>query len=163
MLDRIRSVLVIMEEGSINRAATRLGISQPTLTRQLQSFEAEVGAPLFERGSWGVRPTDLAYRLRETMVPVIRAYDQAWAEITAHAQGRQTQLRIGYLGLSVARCLTPVLGRFRKSYPEIKLWLFDQTPEEQLQARRRRDRVPEMSRPEDRYRLHPNRKLRLSD
>jgi DNA-binding transcriptional LysR family regulator len=139
MLDRIRSLLVVMEEGSLNRAATRLGVSQPTLTRQLQSFEAEVGASLFERGSWGVRPTDLGYRLREKMLPVLRAYDLAWAEITAHAQGRQTQLRVGYLGLSAARYLTPALGKFQEAYPEIKLWLFDQTPQEQLEALRAGD------------------------
>lgn len=139
MLDRIRTVLVVMEEGSINRAAARIGISQPTLTRRLQSFEQELGAPLFERGSWGVRPTDLAYRIRERMVPVIKDCDQAWAEITAQAHGRQSQLRIGYLGLAAARYLTPVLGQFQESYPEIKLWMFDQTPDEQLQALRAGD------------------------
>lgn len=136
MIVRIRSVLVVMEEGSINRAAARLGVSQPTLTRQLQAFEQEAGAPLFERGTWGVRPTDVAYQLREKMRPVIKAYDLAWADVTAFAQGRKTQLRIGYLGLSAARYLTPALGRFREEHPQIKLWLFDQTPKEQLSALR---------------------------
>jgi len=139
MLDRIRSILVIIEEGSINRAAARLGISQPTLTRQLQSLEAEVGAPLFERGSWGVRPTDLGYELREKMLPVIRSLDLAWAGMTAHARGRKTQLRVGYLGLSAAKFLNPVLEKFQQAYPEIRLWLFDQTPREQLQALRSGD------------------------
>ncbi|MCB1124853.1 MAG: LysR family transcriptional regulator [Verrucomicrobiae bacterium] len=136
MLDRIRSVLVVLEEGSINRASTRLGVSQPTLTRQLQLIESEVGAELFERGPWGVRGTDLAYRLRERMLPVLRDYDLAWAEITAHARGRRSQLRVGYLGLSAARFLTPVLGRFREAHPETRLCLFDQTPQEQLEALR---------------------------
>ncbi len=139
MLDRIRTILTIMEEGSLNRAATRLGVSQPTLTRQIHAFEAEAGAPLFERGSWGVRPTDLAYRLREEMAPVLKAYDLAWAEITAHASGRQSQLRIGYLGLAAGRYLTPVLGKFQEAHPGVKLWLFDQTPSEQLQALRAGD------------------------
>ncbi|MCB1064272.1 MAG: LysR family transcriptional regulator [Verrucomicrobiae bacterium] len=136
MLDRIRSILVIMEEGSINRAAARLGVSQPTLTRQLQSLEMEIGASLFERGSGGVRPTDLAYQLRKKMLPVLRSCDLAWAEITAHARGRTTQIRIGYLGLSAARFLTPVLAKFQEAYPEIRLWLLDQTPQEQLDGLR---------------------------
>ena len=136
VIDRIRSILIVMEEGSINKAATRLGIAQPTLTRHLQSLEAEVGAPLFDRETRGVRPTDLAYGLREAMFPVIKNYDQAWADLKAHAQGRQTQLRVGYLGLSAARYLTPILKRFRNSHPDIQLWLFDQTPEEQLDALR---------------------------
>lgn len=125
-----------MEEGSLNRAAARLGVSQPTLTRQLQSLEQEAGGPLFERCTDGVRPTDLGYRLKEKMLPVLRAYDTAWAEVLAHAQGRQSQLRIGYLALAAARFLTPVLARFQEAYPEIKLWLFDQTPQEQLTALR---------------------------
>lgn len=136
MLERIRTVLVIMESGSLNQAAVRLGVSQPTLTRQLQALEAEVGAPLFERGSSGVLPTDLAFCLRERMGPLVKDYDFAWAQVIARAQGRQTQLRIGYLGLSAARFLTPVLGRFQEAHPDIKLWLFDQTPKEQLAALR---------------------------
>lgn len=139
MLDHLRAVLIIMEEGSLNRAAARLPVSQPTLTRQLQAIEQELGAPLFERGSQGVRPTDLAYRLRETMTPVIKSYDRSWAELTAHAHGRQSQIRVGYLGLSAARFLTPVVGRFREMHPDVRLWLFDQTPQEQLQALRNGD------------------------
>ena len=54
--------------------------------------------------------------------------------VAAHAQGRQSQLRVGYLGLSAARFLTPALERFRAAHPDVKLWLFDQTPEEQLRS-----------------------------
>lgn len=125
-----------MEEGSLNRAATRLRVSQPTLTRQLQAIEQELGAPLFERGSQGVRPTDLAHHLRDTMTPVIGAHDRAWAELTARAHGRQSQIRVGYLGLSAARFLSPVVGPFRELHPDVRLWLLDQTPREQLQALR---------------------------
>jgi len=139
MLDQLRAVLVIMEEGSVNRAAARLRISQPTLTRQLQATEQELGAPLFERESQGVRPTDLAHHLRKTMTPVIKSYDRAWAELTAHAHGRQSQIRVGYLGLSASRFLTPVLGQFQEAHPDVRLWLFDQTPQEQLQALRNGD------------------------
>lgn len=134
MLQRIRTVLIVMDCGSLNQAATRLGVSQPTLTRQLQALEQEIGGALFERDSTGVRPTDLAFTLRDSMVPVLKAYDLAWAQVIAHAQGRESQLRIGYLGLAAARFLTPVLGKFQEAYPDIELWLFDQTPKEQLAA-----------------------------
>lgn len=136
MLDRLRAILVIMEEGSVNRAAARLRVSQPSLTRQLQATEQELGAPLFERTSQGMRPTDLAYQLRDAMVPVIKGYDHAWAKLTAHAHGRQSQIRVAYLGLSAARFLTPVVGRFHEAHPDVRLWLFDMTPQEQLQALR---------------------------
>lgn len=132
----LRTFLAVMEEGSVNRAAQRLGVAQPTISRQIQALEQEVGGQLFERGAWGVRPTDLGFKLREEMAPVLREYDRAWAEVTANAQGRHTQLRIGYLGLAAARFLNPALTRLRAEFPALKLWLFDQTPGEQLEALR---------------------------
>ncbi|WP_221029141.1 LysR family transcriptional regulator [Actomonas aquatica] len=132
----LRTFFAVMEEGSVNRAAARLGVAQPTLSRQIQALEQEVGGSLFERGTWGVRPTDLGFKLREMMLPVLRAYDQAWAEVAAHAKGRHTQLRVGYLGMAANRFLNPALARLREEYPDIKLWLFDQTPVEQLKALR---------------------------
>jgi DNA-binding transcriptional LysR family regulator len=132
----LRTFMAVMEEGSVNRAAARLGVAQPTLSRQIQALEQEVGGPLFERGAWGVRPTDLGFKLRETMMPVLNAYDQAWADVVAHARGRHTQLRVGYLGMAANRFLTPALDALRGEFPDLKLWLFDQTPAEQLKALR---------------------------
>ncbi len=132
----LRTFLAVMEEGSMNRAAARLGVAQPTLSRQIQALEQEVGGPLFERGSWGVRPTDLGFKLREVMAPVLKSYDQAWADVAAHARGRHTQLRVGYLGLAANRFLSPAVNRLREEFPDLKLWLFDQTPAEQLKALR---------------------------
>ncbi|MCF3649027.1 LysR family transcriptional regulator [Synoicihabitans lomoniglobus] len=132
----LRTFLAVIDEGSVNRAAARLGVAQPTLSRQIQALEAEVGGQLFERGSWGVRPTDLGFKLRESMAPVVKAHDQAWADVTAYAHGRHTQLRVGYLGLAATRFLTPALTHLRQEFPDLKLWLFDQTPMEQLAALR---------------------------
>jgi len=134
MLDRIRNLLVIMEEGSMNRAANRLGIAQPTLSRQIQSLEQELGGLLLDRGPWGVRPTDLGYKTKSSIQPVIRSFDLALAEVHAEARGRKTQLRVGYLGLSAARYLNPALALLRAEFPDLRVWLLDQTPGEQISA-----------------------------
>jgi len=136
MIRLLRTFLVVMEERSLNRAAQRMGVAQPTLSRQIQSLEQELGAPLFERGSWGLRPTDLGFRFKESMLPVVRAYDEAWANVTATAKGRSSQLRIGYIGSTANSFLNPALAKLRDAFPETKLWLFDQTPAEQLEALR---------------------------
>ena len=45
-MDRIRALLTVIEEGSVNRAAVRLRISQPALSRQMQALENELGGKL---------------------------------------------------------------------------------------------------------------------
>jgi len=133
MLDRIRSFLTVLEEGSLNRAAKRLGIAQPTLSRQIQSLEQEIGGPLFDRETSGMRPTDLGFRTRDLLRPVLQQYDLAWDELRNYSGGSPNSLRVGYLGLSAARFLNPALAALKQEFPELKLLLFDLVPAEQLQ------------------------------
>lgn len=136
MLDRIRSLIVVMEEGSVNRAARRMGVAQPTLSRHIQSLEQELGAPLFERGVWGMRPTGFGFFVRDSFAPLLQQYDSARAEAFAYVQGRQKQLRIGYIGLAASRFLNPALAKLRREFPGLRLLPFDLTPADQLKALR---------------------------
>ena len=58
MLEKLRLFLVVLEEGSLRRAADRLRISQSAITRQMQSLELELGGRVLERTSAGVRSTN---------------------------------------------------------------------------------------------------------
>jgi DNA-binding transcriptional LysR family regulator len=136
MLREIRSLLVVMDEGGVNQAAARLGLSQPTVSRHIFALEAEWGGKLFERGARGMRATSLGFFVREKFAPLLRDWDLANAETLAHAGGRHGQLRIGFIGSAAARHLNPALARLKHEYPAIKLFLFDQTPHEQLNALR---------------------------
>ena len=61
---RLKTFLAVCETGSLSRAAERLHISQPALTRRIQELESEYGAVLFERAKKGMTPTEAGRSLR---------------------------------------------------------------------------------------------------
>ncbi|HEY9250034.1 MAG TPA: LysR family transcriptional regulator, partial [Rariglobus sp.] len=63
----MKSFFAIVEQGSLNKAAERLRVSQSTLTRQMQSLEQEVGGALLERSPGGVALTATGHALAEKM------------------------------------------------------------------------------------------------
>jgi DNA-binding transcriptional LysR family regulator len=136
MIDRISALLVVVEEGSINRASLRLRVTQPALSRRIKSLEEEVGGRLLERESSGVKPTGLGHTLIRTMAPVLESYGAALAEVRREARGLRSELRIGYLVSAGQVVLTPALERLRKSHPDLKLKLHDMSPREQIDALR---------------------------
>jgi DNA-binding transcriptional LysR family regulator len=137
MLAQLRSFLVVVEEGSLNRAATRLRVSQSALSRQMQALEAEVGGRLLERTTAGVSPTDAGHTLAASMRPVLAAHDAAMAEARRLARGQREQLRIGYLVSAAQTYLNPALATLRQSHPGVKVKLLDLSPGEQIAALRR--------------------------
>ena len=137
MLELFRSFLVVLREGSLNRAAAALHVTQPSLTRQMQSLEAQIGAPLLERQPSGVKPTALGLAMTEQLEPVLERYDAALADLRRDARGQNLDLRIGYLAAAAHAFLTPALAELRAEHPEAKVKLLDLSPGEQIAALRR--------------------------
>ncbi len=136
MIDRIRALLTVIEEGSVNRAAVRLRITQPALSRQMKLLESEVGGKLLERETSGVKPTGLGHVLVKSMSPVIASYEAALADARRQARGMGGALRIGFLISAAQSILSPALERLRKTNPGLKLKLHDMSPKEQINALR---------------------------
>ncbi len=135
-LDLLRSFFAIVEQGSLNKAAERLRVSQSTLTRQMQSLEQETGGALLERGPGGVALTAIGHELLERMRPLVAQFDEALAEVRRRARGQSATLRVGYL-MSAAGCyLNPALAAVRRAHPEVKVAMRDLSPGEQIAALR---------------------------
>jgi len=137
MLVQLRSFLVVIDEGSLNRAATRLRMSQPALSRQMQALENEVGGRLLERSATGVSLTDAGYAFAERTRRFLADYDTAVAEARRLARGQKELLRIGYLVSAAQRLLNPALATLRRVHPEVKIRLLDLSPGEQITALQR--------------------------
>jgi DNA-binding transcriptional LysR family regulator len=74
-LSELRSLVLAAESGTIGRAALRLHVSQPTLSKRLQALEQHVGTQLFERSQHGVVLTPAGRRLYEHAKPLVTAAD----------------------------------------------------------------------------------------
>ncbi len=138
MLTQLRAFFVVIEEGSLSRAAARLHQSQPSLTRQMHALEDEVGGRLFERTYAGVQLTAAGHLLAGTMRPALAAYDRAMAEVSQLLRhGARRTLRVGYLVSAAQAYLDPALTALRRTHPEVKVMLHDLFPSEQIELLRR--------------------------
>src|SRR5687767_14136118 len=137
MLAQLRSFLVVLEEGSLNRAAVRLRLSQPALSRQMQALEREVGGRLLERTTAGVSPTGAGHALGSSIRAVLADYDAAMADARRLSRGERAQLRVGFLLSAASAYVNPALAALRKTHPKVKVRLLDLSPGEQIVALRR--------------------------
>jgi DNA-binding transcriptional LysR family regulator len=137
VLAQLRAFLIALEEGSLNRAATRLRMSQSALSRQMQALEAEIGGALLERTTTGIRPTDAGHALANSLPNVLAEYDAAIAEARRLARGQRDLIRVGYLGSAAQMFLDPALSALRRIHPEVKVKLLDLSPGEQIAALRK--------------------------
>ena len=136
MLEKLRLFLVVLEEGSLRRAADRLRISQSAITRQMQSLELDLGGRVLERTSAGVRPTNGGHALAERAKTLLADHDSTMAEVRRLVRGESERLRIGYIASAVQEYLGPALAVLRRAYPRLKVKMLDQTPGEMIIALR---------------------------
>lgn len=118
----------IVREGGISRAARRLHISQPALSKQIQALEHELGVELLIRVPEGVRPTDAGRRLSEMSDYLLRYID----EIGPSVREAVTDLR-GVVNVGISPSLMPELAQiltvgFARIHPALELHLTEGLP-----------------------------------
>jgi DNA-binding transcriptional LysR family regulator len=113
-LRRLRYFVAVAEELHFSRAAERLYITQPVLSRQIRLLEQELGTQLFERSSRDVKLTPPGEQLLEDGRMLLSAAEAARRRCIASAEARPT-LTIGFWG---HEWIAPALRRFAAEFPD---------------------------------------------
>ena len=91
----LSQLAIIVELGSVTKAARKLNITQPTLSRTVKVIEDRVGGAVLRRGRHGVTPTDIGMRLALEGSEIMRRSEQARSAIQEWKHGLAGELRIG--------------------------------------------------------------------
>src|SRR5476649_2820401 len=128
-LRHLRYFQAVAEGLSYSRAAERLRVAQPALSRAVQEMEAELGAAMLERNRHSVRLTPAGkVLLRETAI-LFERWDEAIRRVRRAAAGEEGELRIGYIGPPTQPFLGRLLYEYRRRYPLVSIHLEERTPE----------------------------------
>jgi DNA-binding transcriptional LysR family regulator len=119
-LEQLQAFVAIAETGSFQQAARKCGVTQSTISRQIQSLEADIGVELFHRTSHAKLTLG-----GECLLPRVRKICQEWAnatqELTDLIAGKQPELCIAAIHSLCGSYLPPVLQKFCAAYPEVQL------------------------------------------
>jgi DNA-binding transcriptional LysR family regulator len=133
-LRHLRYFVAVAEELNFTRAAAKLHLAQPSLTRQVQNLEAELGVRLLDRSR---NQVVLTQEGRSFLADARRILDLTTESILAVqrlSRGEDGTLNIAYLPSFDFELLPETLQTFRRAFPHVGLNLFDMNPAEQLQA-----------------------------
>lgn len=133
-LDQTRSFVAVAEELHFGRAAERLNMTQPPLSRQIQKLEKSVGVRLIERDNRKVALTTAGRAFLADARKLLIAADQAPLTARRIARGRAGVLRIGFTATSAVSILGQVLSTAAEHLPQVDVDLREMVTREQLAA-----------------------------
>lgn len=131
---QLRAFIVVCEEGSITRAAARLFLSQPTLSRQLAALEQALGTALVERLPRSARPTSAGRSLLDSARAVVAAHDDLGRSVRRVTSGVIGELRVGTLYSLSLGVLPAFLAAWRARHPQVQASLREFRHQEDLVA-----------------------------
>ncbi|AUX29857.1 MULTISPECIES: LysR substrate-binding domain-containing protein [Sorangium] len=133
-LRHLRYFTAVAEERHFGRAAQRLGIAQPPLSRQIQDLESELGFSLFDRSRRRVELTPAGVVFLAHVRRVFDALDLAVHEARRASVGETGRLVVGYLSSLAYSGITELVRAFRTDFPSVELALREMPPQEQIEA-----------------------------
>jgi len=133
-LRHLRYFVAVAEDLNFTKAAAKLHLAQPSLTRQIHHLEEEIGVRLLNRSKNQVALTEEGRSFLVDAKRILALAAESVLSVQRLSRGETGQLNIAYLSNFDFELLPETLGTFRQSFPHVALNLFDMTPAEQFRA-----------------------------
>src|SRR6516165_2039214 len=133
-ISQLRCFVAVSEELHFGRAAERLHMTQPPLSRQIRLLEHQVGTPLIERTNRVVRFTAAGKAFFPEAARILRLADEAATTARRIAKGEKGSMAIGFTAAFGYGLLPEIVRRLHQRVPNISLTLKEMVTSEQLEA-----------------------------
>jgi DNA-binding transcriptional LysR family regulator len=118
---QFRNLLMVIEKGSLGKAAEALRISQPAMTKSIRRLEEQLGVPLFDRGARGMRPTLYGNVLRAHAQGITIGIEQALRDIAALRAGSEGTVRVAAGPIMTNEILVKAVLRLMRDRPKLRI------------------------------------------
>ena len=135
-LRHLRYFVMAAEERNISRAAARLNISQPAVSRQIRDLEEELGVSLFERSSSGLRLTGAGETALAHAQDLLRRASDLEVAMRAFKAPAERTLQVGFIATALSGFLAAALRTFNQRHGDVGVQIREMSPQEQEKALR---------------------------
>ncbi len=137
-LRHLRYFIAVAEEENVTRAAARLHIAQPALSRQIRDMESELEVPLFDHTARTVRLNEAGRHFLAEAREAVERFEQAICSVRNFADGQAGEFHVGYAPSLTTKILPLTLREFQVVCPRMSVKLHDLSTEEMLTGLRER-------------------------
>ena len=138
-LRHFRYFLAIAEELHFKKAADKLYISQPGLSRQIRQMEENLGILLFNRESKKVSLTPAGHFLKTELELALKNIDHILEQAISIHEGNEGKINLGYVGSAMQQVIPQLLIQFNQTYPTIRFGLTEMDNAKQIKALQAQD------------------------
>ncbi len=132
-LRQMTLLAALSEHGSLHKASSHLGMSQPAATRLLQELESTMGGQLFDRTPRGLQPTDMGRLLMRHAAMLVSSIDHVYEEARALRAGDAGSVRVGVFPGASPALLPRAIAMLKAATPRIDI-LVQEAPQDMLIA-----------------------------
>lgn len=130
----IRAFLAVLDLGSFHKAAAALNMSQPALSRRIQSLEAAIGAPLLERTTRHVAPTTVGRSLAPMARRLLDEFEESLLGTTGIGDRQSGQITLACVPTAVFYFLPRAIEQFSARFPQIRFRILDLSANDGLES-----------------------------